>query len=266
MPTDPEKDRSPRRIQSVLTAFELLETLKSNSGLSGAELAAQTDISRPTVHTHLKTLESIGYVKQTGQIYDVGEQAIPLSEYVRNRSLLFKQGCDEIDKLAFDCDEYVHLMTAVDGLEIAVYASRGQNAIGTEYYRRMREEPQKLHYSSAGKAMLSAIPKDRVREIINQHGLETKTERTITTEEELFHHLEEVRERGFALNDEEEMKGMRAVGAPILGPDNDVLGAVSVSGPKARFGGELFTETLPSKVVQTANIIELNIKTAQTDR
>ncbi len=266
MPSDTDNGRSPRRINSLENLFELLEIIKHYSGISVSELTEQVHLSKGTVHTYLQTLESLGYVKRVDGGYDLGQMFIPLSEYVRNRSVLFNRGCDEVDKLAFDCEEYVHLMSEVDGLEIALYASRGENAIGTEYYRRMREEPQKLHYSSAGKSILAHLPEPRVRKIIDRHGLEARTDRTITEEAELFDALKRIRDRGYAVNDEEEMVGMRAVGAPILDADGIPLGAVSVSGPKARLDDEFFTEDLPSKVMQTANLIELNIKTEQTNR
>lgn len=258
--------RSPRTIKSVRKAFGLLETLKARNGATVTELADATELSKGTVHTYLSTLTALGFVEKAEEEYDLGRAFIPLTEYVRNRSVLYRAGNLQTDKLAFECEEYVHLMSEFDGLEIALHESRGRNAIGTEYYRRMREEPQKLHYSSAGKSMLAYMTDERVREIIDTHGLDRRTPKTITDVAELFDRLDAIRDRGYAVNDEEEMEGMRAVGAPIRNEAGEVLGAVSVSGPKSRLNGELFADVLPEQVMQTANIVELNIRTEQYER
>jgi IclR family acetate operon transcriptional repressor len=85
------------------------------------------------------------------------------------------------------------------------------------------------------------------------------TENTITTEEGLFAELSEVRERGFSLNIEEEVKGINAVGIPVLSETDDALGAVSVSGPTARMQHERLTGELLNIVQDGVNVIEIEI-------
>lgn len=98
--------------------------------------------------------------------------------------------------------------------------------------------------------------------IIDRHGLPGRTDRTITDRERLYEELETVRERGFARNDGEEVRGIRAVGAPILTGDDSVLGAISISGPESRLQGDRFEEELPTRVMSAANVIEVNLNTA----
>jgi DNA-binding IclR family transcriptional regulator len=105
-----------------------------------------------------------------------------------------------------------------------------------------------------------------VRDIVDEQGLVRQTENTLTDTDELFAELETIRERGYAVNDEEEIRGMRSVGVPIRGIDGDVCGAVSVTGPAARLTGERFESELPDLVMQTANLIEVNLETAAFDR
>uniref|UniRef100_UPI003EBCF134 IclR family transcriptional regulator domain-containing protein n=1 Tax=Halarchaeum sp. P4 TaxID=3421639 RepID=UPI003EBCF134 len=82
---------------------------------------------------------------------------------------------------------------------------------------------------------------------------------TITDEEELFAELERTRERGYAIDDEERLRGLRCVAAPILSNEDRVLGAVSIAGPTNRLQGELFEEELPERLLETVNVIELNV-------
>ena len=134
---------------------------------------------------------------------------------------------------------------------------------GEDYFSKQFEIPGDLHSSAYGKAILAYLPEDQVERVTEDYDLSARTENTITTTEELLEELERVRERGFSLNDGEEIRGMRAVGAPIQKRDGSVLGAVSVSKPASRMREEEFRETIPEIVMSTANVIEVNIETSR---
>jgi len=101
------------------------------------------------------------------------------------------------------------------------------------------------------------MPRERVDQILNQHGLPQVTENTITDRQELFDELDTVREQGFAIDNEERVDGVWCIGAPIKSEGN-VLGAVSVSGPTNRMKSERFDDGIPEMVRSTANVIEVN--------
>jgi DNA-binding IclR family transcriptional regulator len=86
------------------------------------------------------------------------------------------------------------------------------------------------------------------------------TENTITDNEALFDELAEIRERGYSFANEEQMEAIRAVGAPIFGPRENIVGAIAVSGPASGFQGTRFREELPDKVTQAANTCEVNLR------
>ncbi|WP_225308233.1 IclR family transcriptional regulator C-terminal domain-containing protein [Haloarcula sp. CBA1131] len=79
----------------------------------------------------------------------------------------------------------------------------------------------------------------------------------MTTREALFDELEEIRERGYAFDREEKIQGLRCVAAPVT-TKNEIIGAISISGPASRFEGEVYEEELPSMVTRSANVIEIN--------
>jgi len=88
-----------------------------------------------------------------------------------------------------------------------------------------------LHCVGVGKAILAQLSRDRVMEIVERHGLLKRTEQTITDPDELCAELEEIRDAGVAFDDEEYGNGLRCVAAPVMGPNERVLGAISVSAP-----------------------------------
>jgi DNA-binding IclR family transcriptional regulator len=142
------------------------------------------------------------------------------------------------------------------GLGLHLYLSEGENALRFDAHTGRRFT---LHNNALGKAILSEYPRERVEDILDEHGLERKTERTITDRAAFFEELDAIRDRGYARDNEERIEGLRCVAAPIT-VDGSVLGSVSVSGPASRIKGERFDETLPETVVRTTDVLAINIQ------
>ena len=119
-----------------------------------------------------------------------------------------------------------------------------------------------LHWSSSGKAYLAYLPPEKAKEIVEKQGLPSMNRNTITDSDTLFEEFERIREQGYAINDQEEIQGTRAIGAPIQN-ENGLYGAISVSGPKSRFTFDRLHNDLSEKVVEAANIVSVNISTRQ---
>lgn len=266
MGDDTETDSAGRRIQSVENASEIIDCVQKSSGATLDELHQEVALSRGTLHTYLATLIDCGFLTANDGTYRLGFRFLTLGEHVRNQTPLYAAGQAEVDRLADESGEYAHLVVEHGGRQIAVYERRGSHAVGTDYHHRVREAPQYLHDSASGKAILSCLPAERVDEIIARDGLTRQTQQTITDREELQAELEEIRKQGYAVNDEEEIRGLRAVGAPIVDSDGAVAGAVSVTGPTSRLQGERFEDEIPALVLEAANLIEVNLETTAFDR
>lgn len=242
-----------------------MEALRKSGEATIAELSEMVDLSPGTIHTHLATLQSEGFVTQNEGKYQLGYQLLTLGEYVRNHTELFRAGKEVADQVADETGESTHLVIESGGSEVVLYESFGERAVGTDFYVRNREDPERyLHCSAAGKAILAHLPEERVDEIIEQNGLARVTQNTITDRDELQSELEEIREKGFALNDSEQVMGIRAVAAPIHKETTDtstVSGAISISAPLSRLQSDRFEEEYPDKMRNAANIIEVNLNT-----
>jgi len=249
---------TPRTVQSVEHTIDILDFVRENEETRIRDIAESIDLSKPSIHTHLTTLCGCGYLIQNGETYKLGMEFIPMGEYVKNHIDIYRYGRTVLDELAAEKEEATHLVVEHDGLEMTVYESWGEHAVATNYHTHIRGKPQHLHYSSTGKSILAHLPETRVEEIIDNHGLPERTKNTITDPETLFDQLENIREQGYALNDQEEIHGIRAVGAPILNKDGDVLGALSVSGPTKRLSDDAIKTDLPERVMHAANVIEIN--------
>lgn len=254
-----------RLLQTVSTTMRIVSLLEEHRGATANELAEELDLSKSSVYSHLMTLADHDFVSKQGETYELSFRFLTLGEFVRNESVLYRHGRQQVERLSEETGEYAHLTVEHNGLGVNVYKTRGRDGVGEDFQNERLQKPDFLHYSATGKSILAHLPKKRVDTIIENHGLPERTENTIANREALFEELKTVRERGFARNDSEEVRGIRAVGAPVLTEDQTVLGAVSVSGPRSRLEGKRFKSELPSMVKSAANVIEVNLNTAMVD-
>ena len=247
---------SPSPVQATATAFRIIEALRQRGGAGVSELAAALEMPTSTVHDHLRTLESAEYLTSDAGVYHVGVRFLELGEQARGRMKIHRVAKPEVDELAAETGEHANLMIEEHGHGVFLYKAQGDDAVQLDTHAGMRVP---LHTTALGKAILAHSPTTAVDAIVDRHGLQQVTDKTITTREALDAELETVRRQGFAFDDEERVKGMRCVAAPVIDAEGTVVGAVSVSGPKSRMLGEAYTDRFPRMVLRTANVIEVNL-------
>lgn len=255
------KSGKPRTLKTAENTCQIIDALKQLEGAGVTELANFLDMSKGGVYNHLATLHEKELVVKNGDEYQLSGHFFNFGEFVKHRNPLYNVGKDEIENLAQKTGESSHLMVEQFGKGFYYHKAQGQKGISRDFHLELLEEPDYLHWSSTGKAVLAMISEDRAREILEHRGMPKATEQTITEPDTLFEELETVRECGYAQNDEEQIRGVRAVGAPVTAQSGDVLGAISISGPTSRINDEKFTETYPKLVLQTKNVIEVNLET-----
>lgn len=245
-------------IGSVETTITVIDAVMDLKNPRATDIADYLEMPISTTHNHLSTLEKHEFVSRTDNgIYDVGYRFLEIGGYRRNQAPLFANAKSEIDDLATETGDLANLVVEEHGRVVHLYLSRGEKAVQLDSYPGMRSY---LHTTATGKSILAYLPKDRVIEILDQHGLVQRTENTITDRETLFDELETIHEQGYALDRQERLNGLRCIAAPIITHDNELLGAVSVSGPVSRLEGERFEEELPSIVSSVADVISINSK------
>jgi DNA-binding IclR family transcriptional regulator len=256
---------SPRTLKTVSRAFDVVRALEELDGAGVTELADHLDLSKSVVYNYLNTLREEKYVVKEQGTYRLSLQFLLVGEYVRYRNILYRIGKPELETLAEKTGEYAHLATEQHGLGVNLYKVSGEKAVGSAYQVTKLQWADYLHYSATGKAILAHLPRERVNWIVDRYGLPAKTEATITDRDELFEELETIRERGYSLNDEEEIKGLQAIGAPVMNRHGRVLGSISVSGPVRRMKRPGYHEDLIDSVINTANVIEVNVNMEESD-
>jgi DNA-binding IclR family transcriptional regulator len=118
----------------------------------------------------------------------------------------------------------VDVALVVDDALMIVYR---REAEGTLTYR-LPSVNRSWHTTSLGKAYLAFLDARTREEKINQLSLEPKTANSIVTRDRLLTELDESRQRGYAISNEEFLAGLITMGAPLLSPETGLaIGAVS---------------------------------------
>ncbi|MGQ3330197.1 MULTISPECIES: HTH-type transcriptional regulator XacR [Halorubrum] len=242
-----------RTTEKTLTLIEELMT-KEPCGVS--ELANDLEMGKSAVHNHLNTLRTHGYVLKEGDVYRLGLKFLEVGGHSRKSMEIYQIAEPEVKSLAAETGELANLLVEEQGMGVYLMRAKGDEAVDLDTHAGLRTS---LHTTALGKAILANLSEERVETILDRHGLERKTSRTVGTREELFDVLAEIRERGYAVDDGERLEGLRCVASAITSSSGEVLGAISVSAPANRVSDEALHGALPERVLSAANVIELNI-------
>ncbi len=223
----------PYQLQSLVRAVAVLELVgESEVPLSLAEISQRMQIHKSTIHRSLMVLERIALIERTAnnrfrlgmRLYELGNRAVQQVD-LRTRIRPFLQ------RLSAQLGETVHLgmlqRTSVIYLD---KAEPGRHVCMSS--KTGSSNP--VYCTSLGKAILAYMPEDQLKEIIDRIQFARFTPKTICSRDELMHVLDRVRNRGFAVDDEEIEMGVRCVGAPIFDENSLPVAALSMSGPTAR--------------------------------
>lgn len=252
-------DQERTGIKSVEHSLGIIEQLREHGPIGVSDLAKEVNMPKSTVHVHLQTLRNWGYVVQTDGKYEVGLRFLETGSIVRRRNSLYRAAREEVDQLATEVEEAANLGIEQDGQRVILYKSEFGEAI---YDNTSTGEFTYMHWTSIGKAILANLPDERIDEIVDRYGLPKATEQTITDRKHLFNEVEQVREQGFAVENEEHRNGVVAVAVPLFDTEADaVVGALSVSGPRQRLvadkSGIEVEEEIVNAVQNRANVAEL---------
>ncbi|UEM24936.1 helix-turn-helix domain-containing protein (plasmid) [Skermanella mucosa] len=227
-------DPRSQTVQSLVRALHIMTILGEADGpMSLTELARAADLSPSTAHRLLTTLQQERYVRFDGatRSWYVGVQAfISGSGFLKTRNVV-DLARPRMRQLMDQASETVNL-AIIENHEVVYLAQ-------VECHQMMRAlappgSRLPLHCSAAGKALLARMAPQYVRNLMEQRGLPRFTAATLTTLEALEADLEQVRTRAYAVDNEEHAIGLRCVAATIYDERGQPIGALSVSGPKAR--------------------------------
>jgi DNA-binding IclR family transcriptional regulator len=216
---------------SLLKALDILECLHTEGpSLSPAEIASKIGISRPTTYRLLSTMALRGWVSrdpQTEGNYRLGYHVLTIAGTMLQRTDLRTLARPYMEELANTYHESVSLFL-LDGKE-AVHLDRVNGSRPVQAFLPLGGRGY-LHSKAVGKAILAALAEPELDRIISECGLIQVTPHTITNPQRLKQELSQTRARGYGISNEEDVEGLRAVGAAILDLESRPIGGLAISG------------------------------------
>jgi IclR family acetate operon transcriptional repressor len=241
-------------VERALAVLHCVEAAEEGVGIT--ELAQRAGLTVSTAHRLARTLTEAGMFTQdpTTERYHLGPTLVVLGRKAERR-LGYRQALPLLEELATATGESINLGIRA-GNEVRVVL----DVLSRQPLRFSQESGSRvpMHVSAMGKCLL-ANDGDIAAQIDGLGDLVQATHRTITDRDQLRAELELVRERGWALNDEERNPGVRAIAAPVPRQGGGVLGAISVQGPTVRLTDDRLPELaalLDKTTRQVAAVLE----------
>ncbi len=237
--------------QAVRRAVELLKAFPPEQPeRSLAELALAVGLNRTTAYRLLSALQGEGMIERDGPVYRLGPEIMALGARAAGTGHLRAAARLELDSLAQDTGETVTIEVLVGRDVLILDEAIGRHLIGTVPSLGTRWP---AHATSTGKVLLAASPEEAIDELLAE-PLRRLTPRTIVEPAAFRRELARVRDKGHAVTAEEVELGFVAVSVPVWAASGAVVAALSVGGPKPRFGNDRLIE-LASRLPDVAERI-----------
>lgn len=254
-------------VSVVLRTVAVLDSVAS--GGEHVALSAIADVAgvpKPTAYRLLRELSSAGWLHHEASA-PRGFTAGPRLERLA-LALLENGGCrvarhNVLSRLAAELGETCNI-TALNGSQV-LYLDRVE---GTSPLRAHLQPGSRvpLYCTASGKLFLAYMPKQRRERLLAKLHIERLTERTLADRRMLQDELERIRKRGYAVDNEEYVAGLRCVAVPVIDSSRRTIAAVAVQAPAVRLPFERTGLPLPAlrraaaEIAATFEVIERSQK------
>lgn len=239
-----ERDAGPDKnpIQVAGRLFGVLEYLAQNGPSQLSDIAATMQLNKSTVHRILSSLEYMGYVKQNQEYarYEATFKIVEMASKIVSGADISRKVLPHLKSLSEKTGETVHFVR-LEGTDV-VYIDK----VEPEHGRVPMESRVGLHIpfyrSAVGKALAAQMAEPEVRKLWDACTIERTTPYTITHYDEFQEALEEVKRKGYALDNEENEQGVRCIGVALTTPVGMPRYAISISVPIERMDNDRIRE------------------------
>lgn len=224
--TDPSFMTSLARGLAVVKAFS-----DQRRAMTIAQLSHKTGIPRAAVRRCLYTLKQLGYADSEANNFFLKPKILTLGySYLSSTPLTVSaQPClNQVSQLLGES-----CSLAVFEQDEVLYISRSQTArvmsIALNAGSRLP-----AYCTSLGRVMLAALPSAELDAYLARVPLRPYTDRTVVSEERLREIIEETRQQGYAIIEEELEIGLRSIAVPVRGAAGTVVAALNVGAQATR--------------------------------
>ena len=239
--TSDTRSQTPTNLRLLLI---LEEVARAGEPVSATALADTLGLPKPTMHRLLATAEEQGFLQRDvdGRSYGAGNRLRRLAGNTLSSQRMRTERLMIMKKLAEVVGETCNLaapgrfgMIYLDRVETH-WPLRIQMAIGSQV---------PFHCTASGKMYLSSMRNDKLERFIKWLNFDALTPHTMTTKEQLQDDIAQIRQRGYAVDDEEFMSGMVAIAVSIKDNLGRLLTTLSIHAPTQRHSQKSLEGALP---------------------
>lgn len=252
----------PRYSQSLERGLEILCCFSPERAVLGiADIADELGMSRSTTHRYVITLAALGYLEQdASRKYRLGLRVTDLGMSALNGTGLRDHSRLYVEELRQRTSYTVNL-ALLDGTEV-LYVGRARG------FRRGQGEIEfglavgsrrPVHCTAMGKVLLAYLPEHEQRTRLAELKLAKQAPNTITRKQALLEELEQTRQEGLAVADQEFAKGLQEIAAPVRSSDREVIAAINIETHMSMIELDELVDGLGSHLKATADQISARL-------
>lgn len=253
-------DKNSGFVNSLARGLSLLESFDAANPIMGiAELARKTRLPKSTVHRLIQTLCALGYVipDDATNKYMLGPKVLDLGFTVLSSLELRDVAAPYLRKLSKSSGETVNL-AILDGWQL-VYVERlkTQKIVNINLHIGSRLE---LYNTSMGRVLAAFQSEDWLLQYLEYLKYIPEARRYFLDSGKLFRRiLADVKDKGYAINNEELAPGLRSVAAPVINRQGKVVGAVNIAVSSGLFSLERLEKDLLPPLLETTQAISATL-------
>ncbi|ALS28599.1 IclR family transcriptional regulator [Paenibacillus cisolokensis] len=228
-------DKHPRLIQSVQRALDIINCFDSlHVQLSLTEISEKLNLNISTVYGLINTLSAYSYIDKNPDNgkYKLGLEFLLKANLVSQSLDLKEIGHAYLTDLTKKYHETSHLYVYQHEQIFCVDKVESPNNYFIISSRAGHKLP--MHASASGKVFLAYMSEAELQNFLNNNKLAALTDKTITDKKKLLANLQQIRERGYGIEDEEIEPGAYSLAAPVKDASHRIVGTISVVGSLAR--------------------------------
>jgi IclR family pca regulon transcriptional regulator len=249
----PRRDDNPNFVEAVARGLDLLRAFEpARPSMTLAELANAANLARPTASRILFTLEKLGYVRSRGGNFTLTPRVLELGMAYIQATDIWDLTRPHLERLVAQTHESSSV-AQLDGSDIVYVARVAVPKLIAIVVRIGTRFPAAT--TSLGKVLLADMSDDEVAAVLTvptRSGIEPRFR---PSNAQLFETLQQVRERGWAVTDEELANGIRSIAAPIRDGAGRTRAAVNVTVHSSETPTDTLLEAHLPKLLKTAKTI-----------
>lgn len=248
-------------VQSLERGLAVIGALDAPEPLSLSEVARRAGLSRAAARRFVLTLEQLGYVRQSGGRFALTPRVLELGSAYLSSLTLPEIALPHIKALVDRVRESA-VLSVLDEDSIVGVARVPARRIMTGTIILGQRLP--AWASASGRVLLASLSEEELDKRLERTEFEPLTVRTVSSRAELERELELIRERGWALVDQELEAGLRALAAPIRDRLGAVVAAVSLVAQGAASNVDDLEPLLVPPLLETCAAIERDLAAGDT--